>query len=71
MEWKLDVDDEEEVVFEVEVKYTPGVMDTKWLIKSMPEALSEKFRNELWENLGVDIGEIDWVNGGDMGESEV
>ena len=63
MEWKIDF--EEEVVFEVKVKYTPGVMDTRWMIKTMPEALSEKFKNELWEEFTVNVDELDWANGGD------
>ena len=71
MECKIDFDFEEKVVFEVEVKYVPGVMDTRWRIKTMPEALSEKFKNELWENLSVDVDKIEWMNGGDMDANEI
>ena len=59
MEWKIDFD--EKVVFEVEVKYAPGIMNEEWKIKSMPEPLSEKFKDELWDNLGVDINDKKWV----------
>ena len=66
MEWRIDF--KEKVVFEVTVKYTPGMMDTKWEIKSMPEALSEKFKDEVWNNLSVNIDETDWVNSREKGE---
>ena len=53
---------EEEAVFEVSVKYMPGIFETTWKIKDIPELISMKFKNELWENLRVDVGKIEWVN---------
>ena len=60
--------DVEEAIFEVNVKYAPGMIETKWLIKKIPELITMDFKNELKEDLGIDLGtieikedEIDWV----------
>ena len=52
---------DEDVVFEVKVRYRPGVMDALWKIKSMSKPLSKKFKSELWDNLNVDIEKLKWV----------
>ena len=60
--------DVEEAIFEVNVKYAPGIIETKWSIKKIPELITMDFKNELKETLGIDLGtieikedEIDWV----------
>jgi hypothetical protein len=49
---------EEEVMLEVEITFSPEVMDTCWKVKKSPEHLSEEFKKDLYYILGIDIDKI-------------
>ena len=69
MERKIDF---EEAIFEVRVKYAPGLMETRWKIKKIPELITMDFKSALKEDLGVDLAtieikedEIEWLDNGE------
>ena len=60
---KIDFDFEK-AVFEVKVKYTPGIFETRWKIKNIPKLITRQFKDELWNSLGIDLETIELVGNG-------